>query len=90
LYRQARTATGSSFCAHGFFIRLAFIREHVKEHNMIFDHEIYPQHDLSHLIQRASAETGFSASDIVALVDSDLETDHLLDYINAVMADRMN
>ena len=57
---------------------------------MVFDFEYFPQHDLSHLIQRASAETGFSASDIVAIVDSDLAMDHLLDYISAVMSDRMN
>jgi hypothetical protein len=57
---------------------------------MLFDFEYLPQHDLSHLIERASAETGFSASDISALVDSDLETDHLLNYINAVMSNRMN
>ena len=57
---------------------------------MVFDFEYFPQHDLSHLIQRASAETGFSASDIAAIVDSDLEMGHLLNYINAVMSHRMN
>lgn len=57
---------------------------------MVFDYEYYPQHDLSHLIARASAETGFSVTDISAMVDSDLETSHLLNYINAVISDRMN
>jgi hypothetical protein len=57
---------------------------------MIFDFEYFPQHDLSHLIERASAETGFSTRDIAAIVDSDLDMDHLLEYISAVMSDRMN
>jgi hypothetical protein len=72
------------------FHPLAFIGNFVKEHIMLFDFEYLPQHDLSHLIERASAETGFSASDISALVDSDLETNHLLNYINAVISNRMN
>ena len=57
---------------------------------MVFDFEYFPQHDLSHMIERASAETGFSAKDIAAMVDSDLEMGHLLEYINAVMSNRMN
>jgi hypothetical protein len=57
---------------------------------MIFDYDYAPQNDLSHLIQQASHQTGFSPAEIAALVNSDLETGHLLDYITAVVSDRMN
>jgi len=57
---------------------------------MVFDFDYAPQNDLSHLIQQASLETGFSPADIAALVNSDLDTGHLLDYITAVISNRMN
>jgi hypothetical protein len=33
---------------------------------------------------------GFTASDISALIESELETSHVLDYITAVISNRMN
>jgi hypothetical protein len=38
----------------------------------------------------ASQRTGFTLGEIEALVDSELETDHLLAYITAVVSRRMN
>ena len=57
---------------------------------MPFDSEYIPEPAISHLIERASARTGFSPADIAAMVNSDLETDYLLEYITAVMTDQMN
>jgi len=42
------------------------------------------------LMQQASARTGFTVADIEALVDSELATHHLLEYITAVLTQRMN
>ena len=49
-----------------------------------------PVGKMAHLMQQASAKTGFSLSDIEAMVASELETPHLLEYITAVMSNRMN
>lgn len=57
---------------------------------MNFDSEYIPEPAISHLIERASARTGFSPAEIAAMVNSDLETDYLLDYITAVLTDQMN
>lgn len=46
--------------------------------------------DYSNLLQEAAARTGFSPSEMQELLESDLNIDHLLDYITAVVADRMN
>jgi hypothetical protein len=42
------------------------------------------------LVMEAAARTGFTKSEIKALVESDLETCHVLDYISAVISNRMN
>ena len=44
----------------------------------------------SHLLQEAAARTGFSASEMQELLECELEIDHLLTYITAVVSDRMN
>jgi len=49
-----------------------------------------PVGQVAHLLQQASATTGFTLSDIEALVASELATPHLLAYITAVMSNRMN
>jgi hypothetical protein len=56
---------------------------------MPFDFDC-PQIALVHLIESASATTGFTAADIASMINSELETDHLLDYITAVVSNRMN
>ena len=45
---------------------------------------------VAHLLQEASARTGFTVDEIEALVDSELDTPHLLEYIDAVVAKRTN
>ena len=57
---------------------------------MEFEFDWVPQHNLTYMIEQASARTGFTPADIAALVNCDLNLDHLLEYITAVMASRMN
>jgi len=42
------------------------------------------------LLQEAAARTGFSTFEMQELLDSELHIDHLLNYITAVVSDRMN
>jgi len=42
------------------------------------------------LLQEAAARVGFSASEMQELLDSELDIDHLLSYISAVVSNRMN
>jgi hypothetical protein len=42
------------------------------------------------LLQAASNMTGLPVAEVEALINSDLETDYLLLYINALMAGLMN
>ena len=46
--------------------------------------------DYSYMLQEAAARTGFSATEMQELLESELEIDHLLNYITAVVSDRMN
>ena len=57
---------------------------------MDFDHDQIPIHHVAQLLQQASVTTGFTPAEIVALIDCELNTDHLLEYITAVMSNRMN
>ena len=57
---------------------------------MIFDWDRVPTRQVTELVAQAAARTGFTTSDIEAMVDSELETSHLLEYITAVMSNRMN
>jgi hypothetical protein len=56
---------------------------------MIFDSNAVPFTLVAELLE-ASARTGFTPAEIEALVDSELETNHLLEYITAVVSKRMN
>ena len=49
-----------------------------------------PMQNMVQLIERASANTGFTPAEIVSLVDCELETNYVLEYITAVMSKRMN
>jgi hypothetical protein len=64
--------------------------ENVKECEMIFDWNRTPVVHVWQLMEEASTKTGLSLADIEALVNSDLETPHLLDYLTAVLTHRMN
>ena len=44
----------------------------------------------SFLLQEAAARTGFSASEMQELLECELNIDHLLTYISAVVSNRMN
>ncbi len=49
-----------------------------------------PKQNMTQLILRASANTGFTPAEIVSLVDCELETNYVLEYITAVMSKQMN
>jgi hypothetical protein len=57
---------------------------------MIFEANRFPDQHVSQLLREASARTGFAVADIEALVDSELETRYLLQYITTVLTGRMN
>jgi hypothetical protein len=46
--------------------------------------------DYGNLLQEVAARTGFSSSDMQELLECELNIDHLLEYIAAVVSDRMN
>lgn len=49
-----------------------------------------PTFQVRKLLEQAVFITGFSRDDIEDMIDSELETSHLLDYITAVMSNRVN
>jgi hypothetical protein len=57
---------------------------------MIFEMNYAPDLHVSRLLQEASSRTGFAIADIEALVESELETGYLLEYITAVLNNRTN
>ena len=57
---------------------------------MTFDHDQIPIHRVTQLLQQASAQTGFTPADIRALIDCELDTNQLLDYITAVLSGHTN
>jgi hypothetical protein len=57
---------------------------------MTFEQDPMPIHRVVQLLEQASASTGFTPAEIVAMIDCELDTNQLLDYINAVMSKRMN
>ena len=46
--------------------------------------------EMMQLLQAASNMIGLPIAEVEALINSDLETDYLLLYINALMSDLMN
>jgi len=60
-----------------------------REFAMIYDSDRMPEILVAELLE-ASAITGFTLAEIEALVNSDLETHYLLDYITTVVSRRMN
>ena len=45
---------------------------------------------MAELLQEAAARTGFSTSEMEDLLDSELTVNQLVDYIDAVVGQRMN
>jgi len=54
------------------------------------DNESVPMYYIDQLLQQAALRSGFTPAQIATLVDCDLETPYLLEYITAVMSNRMN
>jgi len=42
------------------------------------------------LIEQLSYRTGFTTSDVTRMIDCELEIQHLLEYVTAVVSDQMN
>jgi hypothetical protein len=57
---------------------------------MIFESDLVAATSVAALVLEAAARTGFSSDDIEAMVESELDTLELLDYITAVITNRMN
>ena len=57
---------------------------------MIFDSEQFSMMQDLNILQEAAARTGFTVSQIKALVECELDTSQVLDYISAVISNRMN
>jgi hypothetical protein len=57
---------------------------------MLFDADQFSMIQEVTILQEAAARTGFSVSEIQALVECELETSEVLDYISAVLSNRMN
>jgi len=45
---------------------------------------------MAHLLEQAAARTGFTPAAMEDLLECELNTDHLLEYITAVVSNRMN
>ncbi len=56
---------------------------------MLFDIDQFSIQE-TNILQEAAARTGFTVSEIQALVECELETSQVLDYISAVLSNRMN
>jgi hypothetical protein len=57
---------------------------------MIFDSNPIPAPTVADIIEQAAARIGLSRSEMEDLLECELDTDHLLNYITAVVSDRMN
>jgi hypothetical protein len=57
---------------------------------MNLDLDLMPTPSVAQLLEEAAARTGFTRAQIEVLLDSELETTYLLDYITAVVSNRMN
>ncbi|HTS35114.1 MAG TPA: hypothetical protein VMH04_05540 [Candidatus Solibacter sp.] len=47
-------------------------------------------YSMAQLVEQAAARTGFSPAAMEDLLECELNTDHLLEYISAVVSNRMN
>ena len=64
--------------------------ENRKGNKMLFDSDQFSMIQEVNILREAAARTGFNVSDIQALVECELETSQVLDYITAVLSNRMN
>lgn len=57
---------------------------------MNFDPEEIEHPYVAQLLQETAARTGFTAAEMQEILESELSTDHLLEYITAYMSNLMN
>lgn len=57
---------------------------------MTFIYDQGPDHAASEILEQAAARMGFTSADMEALLESDLNIDQLLDYLQAVTSNRTN
>jgi hypothetical protein len=70
---------------------LSFVaRTEIEELTMNFDPEEIEHPYVAQLLQETAARTGFTAAEMQQLLESELSTDHLLEYITAYMSNLMN
>lgn len=72
------------------FLPSQVLTQKLQGSQLLFDMDQFSMMEEVRLLQEAAAKTGFSRSDIEALVECELETGHVLDYISAVISNRMN
>jgi hypothetical protein len=71
-------------------ISVANLKDGKGELKMTFEQDQYSMMQEQNLLKETAASMGFTASDIKALIESELETSQVLDYITAVISNRMN
>ena len=57
---------------------------------MIFLHDPILNLTQSELIEQVSYRTGFTTAQVASLIDCELEIKYLLEYLTAVLSNRMN
>lgn len=57
---------------------------------MIFLHDSVLHLTQSELIEQVSHRTGFTPSQVASLIDCELEIKYVLEYLTAVVSNRMN
>jgi hypothetical protein len=57
---------------------------------MIYFHDPIMQLSQSELIEQVSYRTGFTPSQVASMIDCELDIHHLLEYLTAVVSNRMN
>ena len=56
---------------------------------MIFDYRTV-EYTAGEMLQEVAARMGWSTAEMAELLDSELDIDHLLEYVTAVISKRMN
>ena len=57
---------------------------------MVFLHDPILNLTPAELIEQVSYRTGFSASQVASLIDCELDIKYVLEYLTAVLSNRMN
>jgi hypothetical protein len=57
---------------------------------MVFLHDPILHLTQTELIEQVSYRTGFSTTQVASLIDCELDIKYVLEYLNAVLSNRMN